>query len=48
MYSDVNLVYNRCVSENFLKVKEDKMSVKFEGLVKKKVFLEVMFKFLFE
>ena len=41
-------IYKKCASENLLKIKEDEMRVKFDGLVKKKTSLEAMFKSSFE
>ena len=47
IYGEASSIYNKCASEN-LKIKEDEMRVKFDGLVKKKTSLEAMFKSSFE
>ena len=48
IYGEASSIYNKCASENLLKIKEDEMCVKFDGLVKKKTSLEAMFKSSFE
>ena len=42
--TEASSIYNKCVSENLLKIKEDDMRIKFDGLNKKKASLETMFK----
>ena len=48
IYGEASSIYNKCASENLLKIKEDEMRIKFDGLVKKKTSLQVMFKSSFE
>ena len=48
IYAEASSIYNKCASENLLKIKEDEMRMKFDGLAKKKASLETMFKSSFE
>ena len=44
IYTEASSIYNKCLSENLLKIKEDDMRIKFDGMNKKKASLQTTFK----